>query len=170
MTSRRQRDPLRGGSAVEQNDVRGPPAANLALVTPIFVHVNPWHPYSTWWFYDLARSSSAPRFSRFAIMVLVIALVSNVSEFVVSGPMFAGMSGVVYGLFGYAWVRGRLNPTSGLYLRPDVAVWMMAWFALCFVMPGMNVANTAHAAGLACGAAIGAFVHGIHLWQRNKNT
>ncbi len=167
---------LLGGSAVEQELMFSPEAIAAGevwrLITPIFVHVNLWHlVFNMWWLYDLGTLIERRHGSwRFAIMVLVIALVSNVSEFVVSGPMFAGMSGVVYGLFGYAWVRGRLNPTSGLYLRPDVAVWMMAWFALCFVLPGMNVANTAHAAGLACGAAIGAIVHGIHLWQRNKNT
>jgi GlpG protein len=80
------------------------------------------------------------------------------------------MSGVVYGLFGYAWVRGRLDPSCGLYLRPDIAFWMMAWFVLCLVTPSLHVANWAHGVGLAVGAALGYLAHVMPPLRRRKNT
>ena len=66
------------------------------------------------------------------------------------------MSGVVYGLLGFAWVKTRYDSDSGLYLRGDIFVFMLAWLALGFLgvletMFGMNVANWAHAGGLAAG-------------------
>jgi GlpG protein len=127
------------------------------LITPIFLHGGLLHLlFNMWWMYDLGTLVETQlRTLRYVALLLVIALVSNVSQYVASGPYFLGMSGVVYGLFGYAWVRGRLDPTCGLYLRPDIAIWMMGWFVLCLVSPQMNVANTAHGAGLACGAALG---------------
>ncbi len=127
------------------------------LITPIFLHANMLHLiFNMWWLFDLGGMIE-PRLKtyRYLLMVLVIAFVSNMTQFAVVGPNFVGMSGVVYGLFGYAWVRGRLDPTSGLYLRPDVVFWMMAWFFLCWFNVIGSVANWAHGAGLAMGAAIG---------------
>ncbi len=128
------------------------------LVTPIF-----WHPggfihilFNMFWLYDLGTLIERRMGSvRYLLMVLLIALVSNLAQFVMHGPGFGGMSGVVYGLFGYAWVRGRLDPTCGLYLRPDIAFWMIGFFLICALGLIGNVANWAHGGGLATGAALG---------------
>ena len=45
-------------------------------------------------------------------LVLVIAALSNLGQYFVSGPNFCGISGVVYGLFGYIWMKGRFDPAS----------------------------------------------------------
>jgi GlpG protein len=134
------------------------------LVTPIFLHFGLLHIlFNMWWLYDLGGVIERQLGSwRFALLVLAIAVSSNAAQFVASGPAFGGMSGVVFGLFGYAWVRGRLDPTSGLYLRPDVVFWMMAWFALCLTGAVGGVANWAHGVGLGVGALLGYLVH---LWH-----
>jgi GlpG protein len=127
------------------------------LITPIFLHGDILHLiFNMWWLFDLGGMIE-PRLKtfRYVLMVLSVALVSNMTQFIAVGPDFVGMSGVVLGLFGYAWVRGRLDPTSGLYLRPDVVFWMMGFFVLCWLNIIGNVANWAHGAGLAMGAAIG---------------
>jgi GlpG protein len=131
------------------------------LITPIFLHGSVLHLlFNMWWLYDLGTLIEHRLGSlRFAAMVWVIALVSNYGQFLIVGPNFLGMSGVVYGLFGYAWVRGRLDPASGFYLRPDVVFWMMGWFVLCWLNLMGPVANTAHAAGLATGALLGYLPH-----------
>jgi GlpG protein len=129
------------------------------LVTPIFLHFGFMHLlFNMFWLYDLGSLIERRLGSiLYVLLILAIAIPSNYAQFERVGPFFGGMSGVVYGLFGYAWVRGRLDPTSGLYLRPDIALWMMAWFALCLVTPSLNVANWAHGVGLAVGGMLGYF-------------
>ncbi len=131
------------------------------LITPIFMHASlqrsPLHLiFNMWWLYDLGTLIELRLGSwRFATLVLIIGVLSNAGQYIASGPAFGGMSGVVFGLFGYAWVRGRLDPTCGLYLQPGIAFWMMAWLVLCMAGAVENVANTAHLVGLATGAACG---------------
>jgi len=127
------------------------------LVSPIFLHFGLLHiVFNMYWLYDLGTMIERRLGSiLYILLILAIAVPSNYAQFAVTGPMFGGMSGVVFGLFGYAWVRGRLDPTCGLYLRPDIAFWMMGWFALCLTPLIPNVANWAHGAGLAVGAALG---------------
>jgi GlpG protein len=67
---------------------------------------------------------------------------------------------VLYGLFGYMWVRGRLDPDGGLALPPDTVVILLGWFVLCLLgvmdTETSRVANVAHAAGLLAGVTLGA--------------
>lgn len=135
--------------AIEQGEV-------WRLVTPIFMHGDLLHLlFNMWWLMDLGTLVERKLgWWRYVILILMIAITSNAGQYYYAGPNFLGMSGVVYGLFGYAWVRGRLEPTSGLYLRPDVAVWMIGWFFFCLISD-MNVANAAHGVGLAAGALLG---------------
>ena len=89
------------------------------------------------------------------LVTLVTAAVSNVAQFLYSGPMFGGLSGVVYGLLGYLWIFGRLNPGAGFALRRQIVVFMLAWMAICFVGLSDVVANAAHLAGLVSGCLLG---------------
>jgi len=91
------------------------------------------------------------------ILTIVIAACSNLAQYFVSGPIFGGMSGVVYGLLGYVWIRGKFDPASGLYLHPYNVVMMLVWFFACLVNIIPHVANTAHAVGLGIGIAWGYF-------------
>ena len=65
------------------------------------------------------------------------------------------MSGVNYGLFGYLWIRGKLDPTFGFQLDPSTIAIMLIWFGVCLIGLMPNVANTAHAIGLISGAGMG---------------
>lgn len=127
------------------------------LVTPIFIHFSPLHLIFN--LLMLQRFGGAVEFRkgwlRLLGMVLVIAVTSNVGQYVVSGPAFGGMSGVVYGLFGYIWARGRYHPEDDLAMPPNLAFLMMAWFVICFSGAVGAVANTAHAAGLGMGCLLG---------------
>jgi len=133
------------------------------LVTPIFLHFKIMQipflhlAFNMFWLYDLGTIIERTIGSLWYVpLILAIAVSSNCGQFVMTGsPFFGGMSGVVFGLFGYAWVRGRLDPTCGVYLRPEIVFWMMAWFVLCIVGVIGNVANWAHGVGLATGAACG---------------
>jgi GlpG protein len=75
------------------------------LVTPIFLHSGLLHLlFNMLWLYQLGGQIEAQESSRsVAIMVLVFASICNTAQYLVSGPLFVGMSGVVYGLLGYLW-------------------------------------------------------------------
>jgi GlpG protein len=127
------------------------------LFTPMFLHFGLMHIFfNMLWLRDLG-SMIEGRKGRLTLLslVLVIAAVSNVAQYLGAGPNFGGMSGVVYGLFGYTWMQGRFNPSSNLTLEPQTVIMMILWFVLCVVGVIPNVANLTHAAGLAAGVAWG---------------
>jgi GlpG protein len=136
------------------------------LLTPMFIHFGIIHlVFNLFWLSDLGSMIEIRRGTRvLAMLVPALAVASNLAQYVASGPLFGGMSGVVYGLFGYIWIRGRFDPGSGLVaVRPTVVI-MLVWLVLCmtgFVGP---VANTAHVVGLVLGMAWG-YVSSDH-WRR----
>lgn len=132
------------------------------LLTPIFLHFGILHiVFNMLWLKDLG--GMVERRQGWAVllgMVVVMGVGPNLVQYGWSGPSFGGMSGVVYGLLGYVWMRGKLDPGSGYRLDPRTAAWMGIWLVLC--MTGMMgpVANAAHVAGLVVGVAWGALASG----------
>ena len=128
------------------------------LVTPIFVHMGILHfLFNLLWLRDLGLPVEyrlgTPKFFG---MALVIAVLSNAAQFVWGHGWFGGMSGVNYGLFGYVWVRARLDPESGFWIHPSTVVYMLGWYIFCVIGVIPDVANWAHTGGLVVGAAMGA--------------
>jgi GlpG protein len=82
-------------------------------------------------------------------------LASNVGQFLVDGPYFGGLSGVVYGLVGYVWWLGWLMPEKGLTLSKSIIGFMLFWLLLGYttILP-FNIANTAHLLGLISGCCL----------------
>jgi len=127
------------------------------LFTPIFIHFGPVHIlFNMLWMKDLGTMIERYRGSLYlGLLVLVIAVVSDVAQYAVSGPVFGGMSGVVYGLLGYIWMKGKFDPASGLFLHQTTVAMMIIWFFLCLSGVMGNIANTAHGVGLAAGVVWG---------------
>jgi GlpG protein len=127
------------------------------LVTPIFIHFGLIHVlFNMLWLRDLGSMIEARQSSwLLALLVLAIAVFSNLAQYYYGGPAFGGMSGVVYGLLGYIWMRGKFDPGSGLYLHPSTVTMMIIWFVACFTPIIPHSANGTHAAGLALGLAWG---------------
>ena len=100
---------------------------------------------------------------RLAGLVLFTGIFSNVAQALVEGAYFLGISGVVYGLFGYAWIKSNLEPNLGIHVSPVTTAIMMISFFLgvggFFNSMGINVANTAHGAGLVAGVLIAYIPH-----------
>lgn len=127
------------------------------LVTPIFLHFSLWHlVLNLLWFRDLGRVLEQKLGGwKLAVLVLALAVVSNLAQFAVAGGNFGGLSGVVYGLFGYLWVRGRMEPGFGTWIHPVTSTMMLLFLALgVFGLIG-PIANTTHFSGLLAGAAFG---------------
>lgn len=127
------------------------------LVTPVFLHFNPMHLiFNLLWIFDLGRGIEARIGTlRFLALVLVLAVASNAAQFYMGGAAFGGLSGVVYGLAAYLWVRGRYDRHYEGLISGMTAVFLLIWLAMgLFGMVGA-VANTAHFSGLLVGACAG---------------
>ena len=127
------------------------------LITPIFLHFGPMHFFfNMLWLWDLGNSVEKRQGTFFfGMFILVVAILSNVAQFAISGPNFGGMSGVVYALLGYVWMKSRYDSASGYFLHSATVVMMSIWFFLGFTGFTGNIANTVHAVGLGVGVALG---------------
>lgn len=128
------------------------------LVTPIFLHFSVLHIlFNLLWMRMLGGEIETRRgVARYLGLVLLIAVISNVGQYAATGsPLFGGMSGVVYGVLGYLWMKERYDPASGMSLPPNCAFWMIGWFVLCWTGLVGPIANWAHTFGLAAGMLVG---------------
>lgn len=134
------------------------------LVTPIFLHWNWLHLVMNMIITYQLSTLLEPfiRSLRFTGLVLMLAVVSNLTQFYWSGPSFGGMSGVAFGLFGYLWIRGHVFPASGMQLRRDVVYFFLGFLVLCFTGIFGPIANAAHLAGLLTGCGMAAL---IPIWR-----
>jgi GlpG protein len=123
------------------------------LITPIFMHLGLIHViFNLMWLVDLGGMIESRRGTIFlGILVLTTAVLSNLSQYYWAGPLFAGMSGVNYGLFGYAWIKGRIDPTANVGVRPQTATLMLVWLVACMTGLLGPVANMAHFVGMLVG-------------------
>lgn len=128
------------------------------LFTPMLLHFGLLHiAFNLLWWTDLGRTIENFQSSGQLLWVtLVTAGISALAQFLASGPAFGGLSGVVYGLLGYLWLYGRVNPQAGYALRREIVLFMLAWLVICYVGLAGIVANEAHLAGLISGCVLGA--------------
>jgi GlpG protein len=128
------------------------------LFTPMFLHFGIIHiVFNMMWMRDLGGMIETMEGAlRLLLLVMVSALISNWAQYVVTGhPLFGGMSGVVYALLGYVWMKGKYQPGSGLFLHKQTVMMMLIWLVVCFTGMMGPIANYAHLAGLLTGVVWG---------------
>ncbi len=132
------------------------------LVTPAFIHFGLIHlGFNMLWMLDLGTMIEIRQNRRRLIeLVLLIAVLSNLAQYYWDGsPRFGGMSGVVFGLFGYIWMKGLYEPKLGLALHSNTVVIMMMYLAFTLMGGLPFIANAAHLGGLIVGVVVGLGPH-----------
>lgn len=131
----------------------------LRLLGPALFHFSWLHiVFNTMWWWQLGGSVERVLGKGALInLFLVTAIFSNLGQFIVTGPNFGGLSGVVYGLVGYVWWYGWLSPEKGLTISKPIIGFLLFWLVLGYVdvLP-VNMANTAHLLGLVSGCLLAA--------------
>ncbi|ASV57301.1 GlpG protein (membrane protein of glp regulon) [Lelliottia jeotgali] len=108
-----------------------------------------------WWWYLGGAVEKRLGTGKLIVITVISALLSGYVQHKFSGPWFGGLSGVVYALMGYVWLRGERDPQSGIYLQRGLITFALIWLiAGWFDLFGMSIANGAHVAGLAVGLAM----------------
>jgi len=130
------------------------------MITPILVHAslrsNPLHLlFNMLWLRDLGRLIETRHGSRYLLsFVSVCGVLSNIAQYqIAQSGNFAGLSGVVYGLLGMIWVRGRLDPRAGYGLSRFTVQFMLIWLLIGFT--SNRIANWCHLFGLLVGLTWG---------------
>jgi GlpG protein len=105
---------------------------------------------------------------RYILLILVSAIFSNVSQYLMSGYNFLGFSGVVCAMIAFIWMRKKRAPWEGYLLQNStivfISIFIFGMFALQLAsffleattdmqLPG-SIANTAHIVGGTVGAIL----------------
>lgn len=129
------------------------------LITPDFLHFSWTHLIFNavmLWFLGSQIEWIDGR-ARLIALFVVSSLASNVLQYLVSGPLFGGLSGVVYGILGYCWLSQRRRPR--FQFPPALVTFALAWMVIGFTpLPewlGLgSMANEAHLGGFVAGLAM----------------
>lgn len=151
------------------------------LVTTIFIHYGIFHiVFNMIWLFQFGTEIEH-RYGtwKFGLLVLLVAAISSsfqcgvpdsiggsqpgLYESYVLITRVGGMSGVVYGLFGFIWMKSTYDRSFGYQLPQSTVVILVGWLFFCMLPTeirenvgfGSSVANWAHGIGLLVGMAIG---------------
>lgn len=132
------------------------------LFTPALLHFSVLHlVFNLLWVWDIGRKLEHLLGSLVWIFgVLIIALASNVLQYQINtNPLFGGLSGVVYGLIGFAWLTPMLIKSWPPVISRQLMMFFVVFLAIGYTdIPQLiglgNIANTAHSIGLAAGLAL----------------
>lgn len=163
-------------------DMSGPFLASVRagevwrLVTPMFIHFGVLH--------LLFNMSGVWRFARqiehqqgpFVLLALVLwtQVPGLVGQYALEharhvNAVIGGMSGVLYGVFGFVWMQARFNRRYRYVLEESTTWLMMIWFVLCLTGLVGPIANVAHAGGLIAGLIAGVPAYVGYLRGRAAN-
>jgi len=127
------------------------------LVTPIFLHFSTLHIlFNLLWIWVIGRRIEQLQGGLHLLgLALFSGIASNFAQYFDSGPLFGGMSGVVFAVLAYSWVWDRLHPPI-FFTPPALMGFMLFWLALGYSgaleFMGLGaIANTAHLVGLVAG-------------------
>ena len=150
------------------------------VITPVFIHYGVLHILFNLYMFFQFGSLIENRYGtlKFGLLCLASAALPNIVQCVVPDAIgghypglfngtlitrLGGMSGVVYGLFGFVWMKSVYDRAFGYRIPQSTVVILIAWLFLCMVPGGVgfmgidSVANWAHGIGLLVGMAVGYF-------------
>lgn len=133
------------------------------IITPVFLHfpamgiIFAHLAFNMIWLWQFGSVIEHVHSSRFLLWLVIAAgVVSNVVQSVFSFGIFGGMSGVVYALLGYLFVRAKLQPSYPARVPDNLAYFLIGFMVLSALgLFGSSIANAAHFSGFAVGALIG---------------
>ena len=129
------------------------------LFAPVFIHFSLIHlVFNCLWIYVLGQKiEKIDGKILFITLIIFSGICGNYAQFISTGPsLFGGLSGCVYGMFGYTMITEFQKSRIIYGLPPAIYIFMIAWLVLGFIgvlsLFGLgNIANFAHLGGLIAG-------------------
>lgn len=141
------------------------------LFSPCFLHGGFFHIlFNMLWLWILGRPlETRLGFTRTLGLTLAAGVGSNTAQYLISGPLFLGYSGIIMALASFIWVRQKVAPWEGYPLNRSTIYFLFLFIGAIFVLSlvsfflqafanialAPNIANTAHIAGGIIGASLG---------------
>jgi GlpG protein len=141
------------------------------LFTPALLHFDLLHIFFNLLWFILLGNQIEHRLGifRFGILILPLGIIPNVAQYLMSGPFFMGLSGIVCGLAAFIWARQQVAPWEGYLLQKFTLIFLslfvlgllalqIAFFffqIFDYFQTTIGIANTAHLTGAAVGYSLG---------------
>jgi len=151
------------------------------LFTPVLLHGGWLHIiFNMAWLFMLGRQiEERIGKPRYILLSLLLGIIGNVAQYLISGPIFLGYSGIITGMVGFIWIRQKIAPWEGYPLQRPVIIFItvfviamvaleiismtLQFFRVTEVYP--SIANTAHVIGGFFGVLLGR----LSLFQRRHH-
>lgn len=123
------------------------------LFTPFFLHFRWSHLLGNAFWFVIFGTFIEKRRGIGTLLALVVCfeVISGGAQFLLRGPLFGGLSGVNSGLLGYVWMRGWLDPQSGLVISKLTLALPLVFIAAAVVGLQSQLGLVSHLTGLAAG-------------------
>lgn len=141
------------------------------LITPAFLHADIFHLlFNMIWLAILGKQLERRLgMWRYLLFVIIAAIVTNTSQYLMTGVNFLGFSGVVCAMIMFVWVRQRNTPWEGYLLQKSTLNFAMLFLIFVLLLQLISfytevvhnqaiapqIANTAHMTGLLIGFILG---------------
>jgi GlpG protein len=148
------------------------------LITPIFLHGDILHIlFNMLWLWLLGKMvEHTMGKGSFILFIASVAMITNTLQYLMTGPLFMGFSGVIAAFAGYIWVRKKIAPWEiwpidsstllflWIFIFGMFGLQIIAFFLQFFHIRffPMRIANTAHISGL----LLGMWMARLRIFQR----
>ena len=129
------------------------------IVTPVFLHSDPLLLFCNMlvWLSLASMMERSLGSSKLAILCLIIAIIANFAQALSpltmgGGIQFGGLAPVVLGLFGYAWVKSRIDAAAGIVVSGGTILFVLIYLWICITSE--HAANIGLTFGLFAGVSI----------------
>jgi len=145
----------------------------LRSLAPMFLHFGELHiVFNLLWLWYFGRQLETLQTSwHFLLLVVITSFAANTTQYLASqASNFGGMSGVVYGLVGYAWILHNFVPGKKMLLNNSILVVFIIALVLMELIASSWIATAAHVGGLLAGLLAGVFVVLLDRFNRTSST
>jgi len=122
-----------------------------------------------WLWYFGQQLETIQKSWQFLLIVVLTSFAANTTQYLSSqASNFGGMSGVVYGLVGYAWILHNFVPGKKMRLNSSIFVVFIIALVLMELVASSWIATAAHVGGLVAGLIAGLFVVVLNRFHRTS--
>lgn len=141
------------------------------IFTPTLLHFDLLHIFFNVLWFILLGNQIEYRLGwfRYLLLILITGIFSNTAQYLMSGPFFMGLSGVVVGMAAFIWARQQVAPWEGYLLHRFTLIFLSIFVVGMFLLQivffflqifgkfelTIGIANTAHLTGGVVGYLLG---------------